>query len=110
MPAAPSAPPADWINAIRRNIDGDAATLRKIIARKKFREFFDVIEGESVKTAPRGYPKDHPDIDLLRQKSFLARHRIPDARVFSPGFLKYAVTVYRALKPFDDFLNEAMES
>jgi uncharacterized protein (TIGR02453 family) len=101
-------PSAGWIGAIRQRIDGDADTLRKIIARKKFRDYFDGIEGESLKTAPRGYPKDHPDIELLRQKSFLARHRLPDAQVFSPGFLKHAASVYRALKPFDDFLNAAI--
>ena len=102
-------PSGEWINAIRRRIEDDAGPLKNILKRKVFRNYFDGIEGESVKTAPRGYAKDHPEIRLLRQKSFLARHRLPDEQVFSPGFLKHAATVYRALKPFDDFLNEAID-
>ena len=103
-------PSADWINAIRRHIVNDGDALWKIVARRKFRGYFDGIEGQSLKTAPRGYPKDHPEIDLLRRKSFLARHRLADGRVFSPGFLNYAAAVFRALKPLDDFLNEGIDS
>jgi len=101
-------PSTQWINAIRRQIEGNADALRAITAGRKFRAYFDGIEGERLKTAPRGYPRDHPEIELLRHKSFLARHRLCDARVFSPGFLKHAAAVYRALKPFDDFLNAAL--
>jgi uncharacterized protein (TIGR02453 family) len=34
---------------------------------------------ETLKTAPRGYPKDHPRIDLLRHKGIVAWHEWPVA-------------------------------
>lgn len=102
-------PPSAWINAIRRRIDADAAPLKKILKSKSFRTAFGDIEGESLKTAPKGYPKDHPKIDLLRYKSFLAVHHMPDEMVFAKDLLKHAAKTYKTMKPFGDFLNGAMD-
>lgn len=98
-------PPSSWLNNIRGHIDKDAKTLKKIINSAGFKKYFKTIRGEQLKTTPRDYPKDHPDIDLLRYKSLLAIHRVPDAKVLSSSFLKHCVTVFKTLKPFDDFLN-----
>ncbi|HMI33313.1 MAG TPA: DUF2461 domain-containing protein [Propionibacteriaceae bacterium] len=35
--------------------------------------------GEPLKTAPRGYPRDHPRVDLLRQKAVSAHRRLTGA-------------------------------
>ena len=98
-------PPAAWIKNIRQEIDRDAATFKKIISTKTFREYFGALEGEKLKTAPKGFPKDHPEIDLLRFKSFLAVHQVIDKQLLAPDYLKYSVKVFKALSPFDDFLN-----
>jgi len=45
---------------------------------------------------------------LLKYKSFLASHKCRDADVTSPGFLKHAAKTFKALYPFDQFLNNAM--
>ena len=102
-------PPAAWINAIRRRIDADAAPLKKVLKRKSFRDAFGGITGERLKTAPKGYPKDHPEIELLRYKSFLAVHNMTDETVFEKDLLKYAVKTFKTMKPFGDFLNGAMD-
>lgn len=102
-------PPSAWINAIRRRIDADPEPLKKLLKSKPFRDAFGGIEGERLKTAPKGYPKDHPDIDLLRCKSFLAVHKLRDELVFSGDLLKHAAKTFKTLKPFDDYLNGAME-
>ena len=83
--------------------------MHDVLDAPDFRRFFGGIAGEALKTAPRGYRRDHPEIELLRQKSFLARHPLTDEQVFSPGFLTHAIKVYRAVKPLDDFLNAAVE-
>lgn len=103
-------PPSKWMGEIRQRIDTDAASLRKILKSKAFRDTFGEIEGETLKTAPKGYPKDHPDIDLLRYKSFLAVHHMADDTVFAQDLLKHATGVFKKLKPFDDFLNGAVGS
>ena len=98
-------PQGPWLKGIRQEIAENGDDLRKIINAKKFKETFGEIEGDQLKTAPKGYPKDHPEIDLLRYKSFLATHRCKDEDVLSPEFLKHAGNVFKTLYPFDAFLN-----
>ena len=102
-------PPGSWIKAIRKEIDYDAASLRKIIASASFKKYFGAIEGEQLKTSPRDYPKDHPEIDLLKYKSFLAVHKLKDAQVLAADFDQHCVKVFKSLKPFTDYLNRALD-
>lgn len=99
-------PEPEWLNAIRDRLSWDSSKLRAILDEPKFKRMFGDLQGEAVKTAPRGYSKDHPDIDLIRQKSFLARFPLEDDRMFQPGFLKDLVTVCRTIKPLKDYLDE----
>ncbi len=100
-------PEPAWLNTIRQRIEADATNLRNILNDRTFRRHFGDIQGEAVKTAPRGYDKDHPDIDLLRQKSFLARHMMDDTTMFTPGFLKHAAGVYNSMQPLKGYLENA---
>lgn len=103
-------PKGDWLNAIRKEIDENASELKKILNSKTFRKYFGEIEGEKLKTSPRDYPADHPEIELLRYKSFLAVHRPDDDQVLSGDFLQHCVRVFEALFPFDQFLNKPIEN
>jgi uncharacterized protein (TIGR02453 family) len=98
-------PESKWLTKIRAQIDQNASALKKVLNGKDFKEYFGEMEGEKLKTAPKGYPKDHPEIELLRHKSLLAHHSCPDKRVLGKDFLEHCSTVFKALKPFDDFLN-----
>jgi uncharacterized protein (TIGR02453 family) len=100
-------PPGPWIKAIRQEIDYNANDLKKILDGKKFKEYFGEIEGEKLKTAPRDYPMDHPEIELLRHKSLLAVHKMDDELVLSTQFLDHCTKVFKVLQPFDDFLNRS---
>ncbi len=100
-------PEKEWLGTIRQRIATDATNLKNILAQRNFRKYFNGIEGEAVGTAPRGFSKEHPDIVLIRQKSFMARHRLDDDAMFKPGFLKHASKVYRALLPFNEYLDHA---
>lgn len=99
-------PSGNWMTEIRQEICDNAADLRRIVGNRAFAKNFGGIEGERLKTAPRGYAKDHPEIELLKYKSFLAVHRMSDEETVSPGFLKHAAEVFRALQPFAQFLNQ----
>lgn len=103
-------PPAPWLNGIRTAIDRDGKTLEKILASASFGKHFGELAGESLKTAPRGYDPDHPRIEWLKHKSFLAMRKVTDDQAQAPGFLKSAVATFKALKPFNDFLNRAAKS
>ena len=70
---------------------------------------FGGIEGEKLKTAPRDFPKDHPEIEWLKHKSFLAVKNISEEEMIKEDFLDQAVEHFKAVKPLKDFLNEAVD-
>ena len=100
-------PQGPWIKAIRQEIAYNGADLKKIINGNKFQEFFGENEGEKLKKAPKGYEPDHPEIELLKYKSFLASHKCSDSKVTSKEFLQHSAEVFKVLHPFDTFLNNA---
>lgn len=102
-------PQGPWLKAIREEIAYNADELRKIINDAKFKEYFGAIEGEKLKKAPRGFDPDHPEIELLKYKSFLATNKLKDSDVTSSKFLSHSTEVFKALFPFDQFLNRASD-
>jgi uncharacterized protein (TIGR02453 family) len=98
-------PPSAWLSAIRENISDDPEEFMKIISDKDFIKYFGELEGEKLKTTPKGYASDHPQIGLLRFKSFLVTHDATDEMVLDPGYLRHVVSVFKAMKPLNNFLS-----
>ena len=102
-------PQGPWLKGIRKELAHNAEEFRSIINNEKFQNYFGDLEGEKLKTAPRDYPKDHPEIELLKYKSFLATHPCKDEEVTATGFLNHATETFRTLYPFDQFLNRVVD-
>jgi uncharacterized protein (TIGR02453 family) len=102
-------PESAQLNAFRQAIDRDASKFRKIVNDKEFKKVFGSIdENEKLKTAPQGYPKDHPDIDLLRLKQITVARMFTDKEVLSPQFVPQAIKTFTVMKPFLDYFNEIL--
>jgi uncharacterized protein (TIGR02453 family) len=99
-------PPSPWLSAIREKIDEEPDEFVKIINSKDFVKYFGEIEGEKLKKAPKGYPSDHPNIELLKYKSYLIVNEVNDEFVLSQNYFDHVLKVLKAMKPFNDFLNE----
>jgi uncharacterized protein (TIGR02453 family) len=99
-------PPAPWLSAIREKISESPDEILKIIDSKKFKKYFGEIQGEKLKKMPKGYPADHPQIELLKYKSFLIMNEVPDKMVLSDEYFDYVIDVFKAMKPFNDYMNE----
>lgn len=99
--------PAD-IKRIREEIAADDKSLRKVINDAKFKKVFGAMTGDQVKTAPKGYKKDHPAIDLLRYKQYLAMHKFTQKAVTTPGFVDELNKVFKALRPFFDYMSDVL--
>lgn len=97
--------PSD-LNHIRQQLDLHSEPLKKAITQKKFKENFGEMLGEQLKTNPRGFEKDHPDIDLLRYKSFYFMKTFTDKEVMSDDFPKIAAAGFKTLKPFFDVMTD----
>jgi uncharacterized protein (TIGR02453 family) len=99
-------PPAPWLSAIREKIDDNPEKLLKIINNREFVKYFGKIDGDKLKTAPKGYPPDHPYIDLLKYKSYLAVNEISDSVVLGKDYFDHVIKVISAMKPLNDFLSD----
>jgi uncharacterized protein (TIGR02453 family) len=101
-------PTPDQLAAIRWAIDRNPTRLQAAIGNKPFKKYFGSLSGEKLKTPPRGYPANHPDIELLKYKQFITLHHLSDKDVLSPRLLAHTVEVFAALKPLLDWLNDAV--
>jgi uncharacterized protein (TIGR02453 family) len=99
-------PLAPWLSAIREKIDDEPDRFLKIINNKDFIRYFGQLSGESLKKAPKGYPSDHPHLDLLKLKSYLVVNEVNDELVLSEDYFDHTLKVMKAMKPLNDFLNE----
>lgn len=99
-------PPLGWLSDIRVKIDEQGENLVRIITNKEFVKHFGKIDGDRLKTSPRGYNRDHPYIEFLRMKSFLATRMISDTEVIRSDFFELIISASKAMKPFNDFLND----
>jgi uncharacterized protein (TIGR02453 family) len=94
---------------IRQEVDYNAASLLKIFNNKNFKKYFSSLDDfDKVKTAPKGYPKDHPHIDLLKNKSFIVSYSFTDKQVKDKNFVKQATQVCKTAKQLNDFIREAI--
>ena len=98
-------PPAPWLSAIREKISDSPEEFMKITGEKDFIKYFKSIDGEKLKTAPKGYPKDHPQIELLKYKSYLVVNEAPDKLVLGKDYMDHVVKTFKAMKPLNDYLN-----
>lgn len=89
----------------RQEVDYNAGELKQIIEADEFRTYFPEAHGEVMKTTPKGYPADHPEINLLRRKELFFIHRFADKDVMKTGFADEIIKGSRILKPYCDFLN-----
>jgi len=96
------------LQRIRQDIDMNYTDWNKLLTGKTFVKTFEHMQGEKVASAPRGYNKDHPAIELLRHKQFLLRHNFTDEEVLSPDFVRNANDVYKKMRPFLDFMSELL--
>ncbi len=99
--------PAD-LKRIRDEIASHDQPLRKIITDPTFKKTFGTLQGETVKTAPKGFDRDHPAIDLLRHKQFLISRSFSDLEVTSPKFLKELIQTFQNMRPFFDYMSEVL--
>ena len=99
-------PTPEQLARFRKAIESDASRLRAIAKARPFVEHFGQIAGEKLKTAPKGYDRAHPDIDLLQLKQAIVIRHFTDAEILKPDFPERVVAACKAMKPFVTWLDE----
>ncbi len=93
---------------IRKEFELDATEIRKIINKKSFKNVWGEILGDKVKTAPKGFDKDHPNIDLIKMKQFLFIRSFTDKEVLSPNFIDAVDDSFKAIRPYFNVMSDIL--
>lgn len=101
-------PQGDILKAVRDEIYYHADAFKSVIYNERFSAYFGELEGDSLKRLPSKYPSDFPDAELLKYKSYVVFKHFNDAEVTSPDFSKNVLEGFKILKPFNQFINNAI--
>ncbi|MEA2106091.1 MAG: DUF2461 family protein [Bacteroidota bacterium] len=102
-------PPADRLKAVRTEIFENTDEFKQIIENKNFQKHFkEILQDDMLKTAPKGFPKDFADIDLLKYKHYTVMKKISEEQVTSDTFADEIKETFNALYPFNRFINNGI--
>lgn len=101
-------PEKDDLKRIRKEMELDADEFRELMAQPSFKSVWGTLEGEEVKTAPKGFSKEDPNIDLIRKKAYLFTKKYSDKEVLAKDFLQKVNADFKAVRPFFDYMSSVL--
>jgi uncharacterized protein (TIGR02453 family) len=93
---------------LRKEFEADRSQMDALVNDAGFKQYFGQFLGEQVKTAPKGFQKEHPHIDLIRPKAWYVKRTFTAKEVLDPNFSKEAHDTYSALRPFFDYFSDVL--
>lgn len=101
-------PHKDDLLRIRKEFEMDDEPIRKILSNKKFKEVWGDFVGDEVKTAPKGFSKEHKAIDLIKKKQYIFTKPFKDKEVTSANFRDDVNKSFKAIRPYFDYMSEVL--
>ncbi len=102
-------PEKSMLRSIRDAIDYNGDELIDILEKPSFKKMFGALyHDDPLKTAPKGFSKDHPYIKLLRHKTFGVEITLSRKQILDPNYQEYCMEVYLEMLPFRRYLREAI--
>ncbi|MGY8932822.1 MAG: DUF2461 domain-containing protein [Flavobacteriales bacterium] len=100
--------PVDLLR-IRREFEMDTTEIRTILNQKEFKKAFQGFNQENqLKTAPRDFNKEDPNIDLIKLKNYFVVHHFTDDEVMSKDFEDQLMNHFLLLRPYFDYMSEVL--
>jgi len=93
---------------IRKEFEIDDTEIRAIIENKKFKDVWGEFVGDEVKTAPKGFNKEHSAIDIIKKKQFIFIKKFSDKEVTSAEFLNDVNKAFKEIRPYFDYMSEVL--
>jgi len=101
-------PEAPVLKKIREEIDYNTSEFLDIIHSKGFEHQFSLSQEDKLKNGPKGYESDHPQIEILKLKSFIAIYPLKDEEFLKAGIVDKLKTAFEGVYPFNLFLRNAV--
>lgn len=109
---------------MRKDVDLKSHKIKAVLTAPELRkEFFGGIANDEkkavkafvgmntenmLKTKPKGYEKENPNIDLLKLRNYTIGKKLKDEEVLGPGGLGRIVELIGFLEPFVSYLNSVV--
>lgn len=93
---------------IRKEFEMDDSEMRAILNDKDFKSTWGNFTGDELKTAPKGFDKEHPSIDLIKRKQFIFVKNYSDTEVLADDFLNEVNTAFKNVKPFFNYMSDVL--
>jgi len=103
-------PEAEILKEIRYEIFEKLEEFNQIIENKQFKKIYSNLEGDKLKTFPKGFPKDFEGIELLKYKSFEILHHISDEKLKSANIEEYLLKLIEIAYPYNCFFNRVISN
>ena len=87
------------LEAWRSLVVDDPASVHAAIDAPEFTNAFGEVNGETLQRVPPGYPKHHPDADLLRLKEVVFGRRLEPDEAYRPDLPDRLADTYAAGRP-----------
>lgn len=103
-------PPPDILKALRQSVYDNIEELKDIIHETDFTRYFKgFYEEDKLKTAPKGFPKDFPDIELLKLKHYMVEYTLPETLLKDENFVSRLTGILQKAQPLNAFLNYTVD-
>lgn len=93
---------------IRKEFEMDDSEMRDILNDKTFKETWGSFTGDELKTAPKGFNKEHSAIDLIRRKQFIFVKKFTDKDVLEDDFLENVNEAFIKIRPFFNYMSDVL--
>lgn len=103
-------PNKDDLFRIRKEIEMDHEYFEKTTSESKLIAKWDALQGEQLKTAPKGFEKDHPGIKHLRFKQFIFIQNIPDSFLKKADFSEWMTSQFNSIRPFLNYMGDVLST
>jgi uncharacterized protein (TIGR02453 family) len=99
--------PVDLLR-IRKEFEMDDSEMRTILQDKKFNSIWGDFVGDEVKTAPKGFSKEHKAIDLIKKKQYIFVKKFTDKEVLDENFLNNVNEAFKAIRPYFNYMSDVL--
>lgn len=98
------------LKRIRTEFQMDASEVQEILNVKEFKKVYGnkFDQSSAVKTAPKGFAKNDPNIDLLRLKKFVVFKNFTNEEVMKPDFGNVVANHFKLLRPYFDYMSDVL--
>lgn len=90
---------------LRKEWENDASELLEIVDNQTFKKVWGNLVGEELKTAPKGFDKENPNIELIRKKQYLITKSFTDEEVLETNFAELINENFKLVRPYFDLMS-----